>query len=116
MWYHLFSMTSKGHFEQGRWVEDPLPPAPQANGDAIDKRLSEATKAVITSIDNVVNVTHDLVTTEEGKQFIENTIQDTRKQIQFSFDAILSRAKTELAKTKAELDKKAAELDARRKK
>ncbi|MCK9580468.1 MAG: hypothetical protein M0Q92_08450 [Methanoregula sp.] len=100
-------MTEKpGHFEKGIWIEDREPSIPQANGDAIDKRFSEATKAVITSIDNVMSVTHDLVATDEGKQFIETTIKDTQKQIQFSFDAIISRAKAELEKTKAGLDKK----------
>jgi len=100
-------MTDKaGHFEKGLWVEDREPPAPQKNDDAIEKRLSEATKAVITSIDSVMSVTHDLVATEEGKQFMEKTMKDTQKQIQQSFDAIISRAKAELDKTKAELDKK----------
>jgi len=100
-------MTDKpGHFEKGIWVEDSQPVVPQANSEAIEKRLSEAAKAVITSIDNVMSVTHDLVTTDEGKQFIEKTMKDTQKQIQQSFDAIISRAKTELDKTKAELDKK----------
>jgi hypothetical protein len=100
-------MTEKpGHFEKGLWVEDHAPSSPQAVDDAIDKRLAEATKAVISSIDNVMSVTHDLVATDEGKQFIETTIKDTQKQIQLSFDAIISRAKAELEKTKAELDKK----------
>jgi hypothetical protein len=106
------TMTEKpGHFEKGVWVADNVLPAPQTNGDTMEKRLSEATKAVISSIDNVMSVTHDLVATEEGKQFIETTIKDTQKQLQLSFDAILSRAKAELDKTKDELDKKAAELD-----
>ena len=101
-------MTDKpGHFEKGIWVEDIQPAAPQANGEAIEKRLSEATKAVISSLDNVMNVTHDLVATDEGKQYIETTIKDAQKQIQKSFDAIISRAKTELEKTKAGLDKRA---------
>jgi hypothetical protein len=105
-------MTEKpGYFEKGIWVEERPLQAQQANGDAMEKRLSEATKAVISSIDNVMNVTHDLVATKEGKQFIETTIKDTQKQIQLSFDAIISRAKAELEKTKAEMDKKAAGLD-----
>jgi hypothetical protein len=110
----VIAMTEKpGHFEKGIWVVDKQPVASQTSEDAIDRRLSEATKAVISSLDNVMNVTHDLVATDEGKQYIETTIKDAQKQIQKSFDAIISRAKTELEKTKAELDKKAAELDKR---
>jgi ElaB/YqjD/DUF883 family membrane-anchored ribosome-binding protein len=100
-------MTEKpGHFEKGLWVEDREPPAPQKNDDTIDKRLSEATRAVISSVDNVMSVTHDLITTDEGKQYIETTLKETKNQIQQSLDAIISRAKAELDKTKAELDKK----------
>ena len=66
--------------------------------DAIDKRLTEATRAVISSVDNVMNVTHDLVTTDEGKQFIEKTIKDTQVQIQQSFEEIVGRIKAELDK------------------
>jgi chromosome segregation ATPase len=104
------TMTEKGHFEKGVWVIDNVLPAPQANGDTLDRRLAEATKAVISSIDTVMNVTHDLVTTEEGKQFIETTIKETQKQIQMSFNAILNRAKSELDKTKVGLDTTKADL------
>jgi hypothetical protein len=99
-----------GRFEQGVWVEDKQPAAPQADSGAIDQRLSEATKSVRSSIDNVVSVTHDLVATPEGKKFIETTIKDTQKQLQSTFDALFSRAKSELEKTKVELDRKKAEI------
>ncbi len=39
----------KGHFEKEVWVLDSETVQPRANGDAIDKRFSEATKAVISS-------------------------------------------------------------------
>jgi hypothetical protein len=45
-----------------------------------------------------MKVTHDLVTTEEGKQYIEKTIKDTQAQIQKSFDEIISRVKGKLDK------------------
>ena len=96
-------MTEKpGHFEKGVWIEDSQP-GPEGRPEMpIDKRLSEATKGVIASIDTMMNVTHDLVTTEEGKQYIEKTMKDTQKQIQQSLDTFVSRAKTELEKTKAD--------------
>jgi uncharacterized protein (DUF3084 family) len=96
---YVKNMTEeKGHFEKGRWVVESEPSATQTNKNAIDKRFSEATKSVISSIDDVMKVTHDLVTTDEGKQFIEKTIKDTQMQIQKSFDDIFSRAKNELDK------------------
>jgi hypothetical protein len=90
---------NKGHYEKGQWVveSDPLV-TPPADGNEIDKRFSEATKSVIASVDDVMKVTRDLVTTEEGKQYIEKTIKNTQTQIQKSFDEIISRVKDELDK------------------
>jgi hypothetical protein len=89
---------NKGHFEKGRWIVASELPATQPDGNVIDKRFSDATKSVISSIDDVMKVTHDLVTTEEGKQYIEKTIIDTQTQIQKSFEDIISRVKDEVDK------------------
>lgn len=103
----MIAMIEKpGHFKNGIWIVDPEPSPQQISEEGIDKRLFDATKAVFSSIENMMKVTHDLVATDEGKRYIETTIQDTQKQIQLSFDAIISRAKLELEKTKAEMDKK----------
>ncbi len=88
----------KGHFEKGRWVVESEPSVTQTGGNVIEKRFSEVTKSVISSIDEVMKVTHDLVTTEDGKQYIEKTIKDTQTQIQKSFDEIINRVKEELDK------------------
>jgi hypothetical protein len=90
----------KGHFEQGRWVEENEPAVTALPGTVIDKRLTDATKSILSSIDDMISVTHDLVTTEEGKQYIEKTMKETHRHVQKSFDDILSRVKTELDKAK----------------
>ena len=93
------NMTEKkGHFENGRWVAESEPLVTQTTENVIDKRFSEATQAVISSVNDVMNVTHDLITTEEGKQYIEKTIKNTQEQIQKSFDEIVSRLKGKLDK------------------
>ena len=102
---------TKGQFKNGVWVVETETPAPQPDVNVIDKRFSEATKSVISSIDDVMKVTHDLVTTEEGKQYIEKTIKDTQTQIQKSFDEIINRVKTEMDKKVNELNKTVNELD-----
>jgi hypothetical protein len=51
---------------------------------------------MIAAIDDVANVTRDLVTSEEGKKYIEKTLKDTALQVQRSFDEILSRTKSEI--------------------
>ncbi len=96
---YVKNMTEKkGHFEKGRWVVESAPSVTQAGGNVFEERFSEVTKSVISSIDDVMKVTRDLVTTEEGKQYIEKTIKDTQTQIQKSFDEIISRVKDELDK------------------
>jgi hypothetical protein len=87
-----------GHFEKGRWVEESGPVVTEKNEIRIDSRISEATKSVISAMDDAAKVTRDLITTEEGKQYIEKTMKDTRTQIQKAFDEIVSRAKEELDK------------------
>jgi len=94
---YVKNMTEqKGHFENGRWVAESEPSITQTSENVIDKRFSEATQAVISSVNDVMNVTHDLITTEEGKQYIEKTIKNTQEQIQKSFDEIVSRLKGRL--------------------
>jgi hypothetical protein len=83
----------KGRFEKGVWVEEKEAPVASKGGNVIDKRFSEATQSLISSVNDVMKVTHDLVTTEEGKQYIEKTLRDTQAQVQKSFDEILSRIK-----------------------
>ncbi len=87
-----------GHFVKGEWKKESTPPGKPTDRTVIDKRLADATKAVISSVDEVMKVTHDIVTTEEGKRYIEKTIKETQVHIQKSFDGIVSRVKEELDK------------------
>ena len=87
-----------GHFEKGVWVAENESSVSPTGGNVIDKRLSEATQSLIFSVNDVMKVTHDLVTTEEGKQYIEKTLRDTQSQIQKSFDEMISRVKDKLSK------------------
>ena len=86
---------TSGHFEQGRWVKDPVSVSP-GNEIRIDARISTATTAVRAAMDEVATVTRDLVTSEEGKRYIEKTLQDTTVQVQKSFEDILIRTRAEI--------------------
>jgi hypothetical protein len=88
----------KGHFEKGLWVEETKPPVIPKSENVIDKRFSDATQSLISSVNDVMKVAHDLVTTEEGKQYIEKTLRDTQAQIQKSFDEIISPLKEKMEK------------------
>ena len=70
----------KGHFDKGLWVEDPVA-APAKEQSQIDVRLAAATKSVLSAMDDLAKVTHDLVATEEGKKHIEKTVNETTVQV-----------------------------------
>jgi len=94
----------KGHFEKGLWVEDPVA-APIKEEPQIDIRLAAATRSVITAMDDLLKVTHDLVATDEGKKHIEKAVNETTAQVQKSFDDIMKQAKAEMEKAKADVEK-----------
>jgi len=83
----------EGHFEGGRWVWNPEPDAAM-----FEQRFAEAKKSVLASINDVMNVTRDLVTTEEGKQYIDGKVADTHAHIHKSFNDIISRVREEVEK------------------
>ncbi len=90
---------TNGHFEKGIWIEETVPVT--ETPDAIDRRLSDATKSVTVSFDELMSVAHDLVTTDEGRKCIGRTLEEAQAQIRKSFDEIISRAKLEVEKAKA---------------
>lgn len=100
----------KGHFDKGLWVEDPVA-APAKEEHPIDVRLAAATKSVLSAMDDLAKVTHDLVATEEGKKHIEKTVNETTVQVRKSFDDILARARAEVDKAKADVEKVKAEVE-----
>jgi hypothetical protein len=99
----------KGHYEKGLWVEDAVA-APAKEETAIDIRLAAATKSVISAMDDLAKVTHDLVATDAGKKHIEKTVKETTVQVQKSFDDILTRARAEVDKAKADIEKATADM------
>ncbi|WP_292424118.1 hypothetical protein [Methanoregula sp.] len=99
----------KGHYEKGLWVDEPVA-APAKEEISIDIRLAAATKSVLSAMDDLAKVTHDLVATDEGKKHIEKTVKETTVQVQKSFDDILARAKVEVEKAKADMEKAKADM------
>ena len=93
-------MTSeeKGHFECGAWVSDPDPAATALASAGFGRRYSDATASVVTSVHDMISVTHDLVTTEEGKQYIGRTVAGTGSQVRRSLDEIISWLRAEVEK------------------
>jgi len=89
---------TNGHFEEGRWVDDSSSAAARNNPSMMETRISEATASVIKSVEDLANVSHDLVTTEEGKQYLEKTLKDARAEIRKNVDRMIGSARLELRK------------------
>jgi hypothetical protein len=74
---HISSLMSetKGHFEQGRWVEDPDPvpePEPVPAAPTVDERINGASQSVRKAIGDVVSAGQHLLGTSEGHEHIEH--------------------------------------------
>jgi hypothetical protein len=83
---------TKGHFEKGQWVAENEPSVTHTDGNVIDKRFSDATQSLMSSVNDMMKVTHDLVTT--GEESIWKKPSGIRKcEIQKSFDEIISPGK-----------------------
>jgi len=90
---------TNGHFEKGIWIEGTVPAT--ETPDPVDKRLSEATKSLRESIEELVTATFDLFTTDEGKMCMGRTFEEAQAQLRKSYDEIRARAKIELEEVKA---------------
>jgi len=88
----------KGHFEKGRWIKEMEPSVVQPAGAALDQRLSEAVQGFRISLGEIVTITRELVTTEEGKQYVEQNVKHAQDRIRSSLDEIVIRAQNELDK------------------
>jgi len=88
----------KGHFECGAWVSDPDPAATALASAGFERRFSDATASVVTSVHGMIGVTRDLITTEEGKQYIGRTVSGTGSQVRRSIDEIIGWLRAEVEK------------------
>jgi len=78
----------QGHFEQGRWVEDP---EPATDAPAIGERIQETSQSVRKAIDDVFGLGRHLFGTAEGQEHIERTAR--------AAGADLSRAVNDVAES-----------------
>jgi hypothetical protein len=96
----------EGHFENGRWVEEPeaepeteqIPiesgPAPESGASAEDL-LAEASQSVRKAVDDVVKATRHLFGTPEGRDHIERSARKAGSDLEKAInDAAESARKT----------------------
>jgi len=91
---------ARGHFDNGRWVEDREPepaqepaPEPEPSGARIEDLVCEASCSVHKAIDDVVRLGHNLFFTPEGRDHIERTAKKAGGDIERAIDEMVTSAR-----------------------
>ncbi|TAJ43255.1 hypothetical protein [Methanofollis fontis] len=99
-----------GHFEQGKWVEEPLPEeqeAPQTDQEeaesqtaapSVDELVSGASQSVKRAINDVVVLGKHLFGTKEGRDHIEKKARAAGAELEKAINEIADSAKETIKK------------------
>ena len=93
----------KGHFEEGKWVEEKEAPAPGSEQEGpgtpeIDKLIGETSNSVNKAVDNIINLSKTLFTTEKGRAHIEKKVRKAGLDLEKAIDDMVETAKSKLEK------------------
>ncbi len=98
----------RGHFEQGRWVENPEPaaePAPQPEprsgpetASSIDQLGSDALQSVQKAMDDVLRFGRHLFMTPEGREQIERKVQKAAADLEQAVQSVAETARKRVEK------------------
>jgi hypothetical protein len=99
-----------GHFERGRWVKDEEPDAAGQNSDEkvadFSARIKAAQSEVSRVFGDVLSLGKDIMTTEEGKQHIEDQVKKTSDDIISTLNHLGNEAAKTVEKTVKQAFKK----------
>ena len=87
---------SKGHFENGRWMEEKTPEKKADAGSELDARIAGVSRSFTAAIDDAVKIGKDLFETEEGRRFMEKSVRDAGTGVQSAIQDILVKAREEI--------------------
>ncbi|MBN1167880.1 MAG: hypothetical protein JXA44_12245 [Methanospirillaceae archaeon] len=101
-----------GHFRNGRWVEEtdaeeePVlshDPAPENTaGDDMEIRIQAAKESVSHALQDVLDISRDIITTKEGHKHVEKTIEKTGSLFEKLISDVVSYTEKTLSKKKKE--------------
>ena len=84
---------TEGRFENGRWVEEPqeqIPPSAPAN--KLEERVEAARSSFGKGLDDLLAVSKELVTTEEGRRHIGRTMDKAGAEIMVTLEETAKKA------------------------
>lgn len=93
-WIHVME-ERRGHFEKGAWVEEDdegranAGARVRAEHDPMEKRVSEVSSLVSTSLSELIALARDLVATPEGHAHIRSHLEKLSSEIERSLSHIL---------------------------
>lgn len=93
----------KGHFEDGKWVEEKEAPAPGSEQEGpgtpeIEKLIDDTSSSVNKAVDSVINLSKTLFTTEKGREHIEKKVRKAGQDLEKAIDDMVETAKSKLEK------------------
>ncbi|MDT8358556.1 MAG: hypothetical protein RQ758_08665 [Methanomicrobiaceae archaeon] len=93
----------KGVFKDGKWVEEKEAPAPGSEQKGhetpeIEKLIGETSNSVNKAVDNVINLSKSLFTTEKGRAHIEKKVRKAGQDLEKAIDDIVESAKSAVEK------------------
>lgn len=84
---------TEGRFEKGRWVTEPLPEATsETTPERLEERVTSARTSFAKGLDELIAVSKDLVTTEEGRQVIGRSMDKAGAEIMGSLEDATKKA------------------------
>jgi CRISPR/Cas system-associated exonuclease Cas4 (RecB family) len=106
---------TRGHFENGVWVEEKIPDEPSKEGGAkaeeMEKKLDQVSADFSRVMGNIVGLARDLITTEDGHKVIQKKIDDAGKNIDAAIKDMVKEAKKSVKPEGAKEEKKNIKVD-----
>jgi len=84
---------SEGHFEEGKWIEEPLGEVPSTEStDDLAIKVSAAKSSFGKGLDDLLSVSKDLLTTQEGRHHIGKSMDQAGAEIMSTLEETAKKA------------------------
>jgi hypothetical protein len=101
---------TRGHFENGVWVEEKIADEPSKEGAAkaeeMEKKIDQVSTDFSRVMGNIVGLARDLITTEDGHKVIQKKIDEAGKNIDAAIKDMVKEARKSVKPEGAKEEKK----------
>ncbi|MDE4908399.1 hypothetical protein L0665_07210 [Methanogenium marinum] len=92
---------TRGHFEKGVWVEEPIPGAEEEKTEPevdIEEIISTARKSVSSAVNNVTSLGKTLFGTKKGREHVEKEAKKAGEKMEKAINEALDDARKKMKK------------------